>query len=192
MKKQSEKNLFSGKWISLTELTFKTKNNQIIYWEGIKRINTHIILVIVPIIKPHNQYILIKQFRPSVNNVVIGFPAGILDLKNTAKNSAKIDIETQALKELKEETGYTGIITDISPELVFNPALSNERVYIVSAEIDANNPLNLHPVQQLEPAEEIDVVLVDKVKIKEYLIQERKNGLEIGVALWYLFGIPQF
>jgi ADP-ribose pyrophosphatase len=179
MKKVSEKLLFEGKWLCLKEQHF-LNNKQPVFWESVARVNTRKILVVLARMKPSNRYVLIKQFRPSINNTVIGFPAGLM---------SSDDPEKDALKELKEETGYSATITDVSPELAFNPAMTDETVQIIHAEIDETDPTNSKPVQKLEPAEEIEVVLVEKNKIKEYLLDEQKKGVAVAINIWYLFGI---
>jgi len=62
-------------------------------------------------------------------------------------------------------------------------------VQIVSAEVDEHDPQNANPVQNLEPAEEIEVVLVKENQVKDFLLAEQKKGVHVGIALWYLFGI---
>ncbi len=178
MKKLGEKVLFQGNWLTVKEMEFLHKN-QSATWECIVRKNTSKIVVVLALAKPSNRYVLIKQFRPAINNYVIGFPAGLAETD---------DIEKEALKELKEETGFSGKITKMSPKLAFNPALSDEIVYIVEALIDERNPGNLNPKQQLEHTEEIEVVLVDKKNVKNFLQSEQQKGADISVGLWYLFG----
>ena len=52
-----------------------------------------------------------KQYRPPVNKVVIEFPAGLVDMGETATEAA--------VRESKEETGYVGTATETSP-IMFN------------------------------------------------------------------------
>ena len=67
--------------------------------------------------------------------------------------------------------------------------MTDEIAQVISVEVDEHDPANKNPVQSLEPAEEIEVVLVEENKVKEFLLSEHKNGREISVALWYLFGL---
>ena len=57
------------------------------------------------------EIILQKQYRPPIDKVVIEGPAGLIDAGETAEHAA--------LRELKEETGYVGVVTQTSP-VMFN------------------------------------------------------------------------
>ena len=179
MQKKSEKILHQGKWLSFLQFEFINNRGEVVTWEAIQRNNTPLVLIIIAKLIPSNQYALIKQFRPAINKFVLGLPAGITQSDN---------IKPEALRELLEETGYTGTIKDISPVLALSPALTNEPVRIVTAEIDENDLRNANPKQTLEPAEEIEVVLVPTDSTREFLLNQRAQGLEIGAALWFLFG----
>lgn len=52
-----------------------------------------------------------KQFRPPLDKIVIEVPAGLIDAGETA--------EEAAVRELKEETGYVGTVSETSP-VMFN------------------------------------------------------------------------
>ena len=52
-----------------------------------------------------------KQYRPPVDKVCIEVPAGLVDAGETA--------EQAAVRELKEETGYVGVVSETSP-IMFN------------------------------------------------------------------------
>lgn len=57
------------------------------------------------------EIILQKQFRPPINKVCIEVPAGLVDEDETA--------EEAAVRELKEETGYVGVVSESTP-VMFN------------------------------------------------------------------------
>ncbi|MFH1063240.1 MAG: NUDIX hydrolase [Candidatus Omnitrophota bacterium] len=180
MKKISEKLVFEGNWLLVKETLHINKHGQEVIWETVQRKNVRNIVVIIAQLMPSKRYVLIKQFRPAVNKTVLGFPAG-LNFDN--------NIENQALKELLEETGYYGQITQTSPELALSPALTNETVKICHAIINETDPLNINPKQDLEPEEQIEVVLVDSQNVRQFLLDQLSQGVEVGVGLWYLFAI---
>lgn len=184
MKKIEEKIMHKGKWISLKETTYITKNGEEVKWESIERTNTNKSVVVISKLIPSNRYLFIKQYRPAIDNYIIGFPAGLVEGEN---------LEEEALRELKEETGYKGKVKGISPIISSNAALLTDTVRIVSVEIDENDKENLNPKQQLETEEEIEVILVLKNNVKDFLLKEQKKGTAMGIGPWYAFcGLDDF
>lgn len=179
MKKLDEKILYKGKWLAIKQSSYKNSNNQEVVWESIQRTNTNMSVVICAKMIPSQRYILIKQYRVPINNYVIGFPAGLVESGTT---------EAAAIRELEEETGYVGVIKEISPVIAANPALLSDRVQIAYMEIDEDLAQNKKPKQNLESAEEIEVLLIRRDEIKDFLINKGKNGFVIGLGPWYVFG----
>ncbi len=180
MKKVSEKIVFNGNWLSIIETVHINNQGQQVIWETVQRKNIRNIVVVLAQLIPSKRYVLIKQFRPAVNKTVLGFPAGL-----NPENKP----EDQALQELLEETGYYGKVTQVSPELALSPAMTNETVIVCHAQIDETDPRNINPQQNLEPEEQIEVVLVDSNNVQEFLIKQQNSGIEVGIGLWYLFAI---
>jgi 8-oxo-dGTP pyrophosphatase MutT (NUDIX family) len=71
-------------------------------------------LMILIIVGP--EVLLQKQFRPPLDKVVIEVPAGLVDAGETA--------EEAAVRELKEETGYVGTVSETSP-VMFNGTITS-------------------------------------------------------------------
>jgi len=178
MKKLSEKVLYEGAWLTLKEAVYINKKGETFKWEFIERKSSpHTVAIIAKLI-PSQRFILIKQFRPAINNYVIGFPAGVLPDYNNIDH---------ALVELKEETGYTGEIVSVSPEFKTTTGIMDSSSRVVMAKIDENDPLNISPEQDLEPEEDIEVILLKEADIKSFLLAEQKKGTAIGSGPWSVF-----
>ena len=178
MRKLSERILYSAKWIKLKEITYKGKNHEQLKWESIERTNTVNTVVIISKMVPSNRYVFIKQYRPAIDNYVIGFPAGLVEKGSLSEN---------ALRELKEETGYRGEVKSTGISLYSNAALLTDTVRVVKAEIDEKLDENKRPIQQLEAAEDIEVIALKKEEIKSFFLKEQARGTAIAMGPWYAF-----
>ena len=179
MKRMSEKIVYKGQWLDVLEIIYENQNGHKITWEVVKRKKSSSGVIIVTRLMPSKKFILIKQFRPPIGGYILSFPAGL----------GSGDPE-HALVELKEETGYTGKIMDVSPILKAGSSLIDDNAHIVYVEVDESDPLNQNPLQNLEPAEDITVCLISKQDAKEFFFKEHRLGTFISSNLWYLFGLP--
>lgn len=180
MKKISETILYQAKWLSLVEGVYHNKHGEEIKWESIKRSQETTGMVVIAKMVPSNRFILIKQYRPTLEGYVLGFPAGLADG----------DVN-HALVELREETGYVGKIVEVSPVLKSNAGILNDSGIAVFVQVDENDPANQSPEQTLEPSEDIDVFCIAKEDMKEFLLDQYSQGVHIGGNLWYLFVLSQ-
>lgn len=176
MKKITEKNLFSGEWLSLRESIYENKDGNLIKWESVVRTNNSSSVVIIPKLIPSKRFVLIKQFRPAINGYILGFPAGI------DNNS-----DAQIIEELKEETGYTGVIKKKGPFIKSQSGIFNDFGRVVFMHINENDKVNRNPKQRLESSEDIEVIQLAHDEVKEFLLNSLKQGVSIGANLWYLF-----
>jgi ADP-ribose pyrophosphatase len=181
MKKTGERVLGKGKWLILRDETFLSEKGEEVHWETITRTSDSYVVVVVARLVPSGRYVLLRQYRQAIENTVIGFCAGAAP--------AGSDPETEALRELREETGYVGRIVGSSGPLRVNVGMSNDIQYVFAAEIDETDPRNRTPQQELEPSEEIEVVLALRSEIPGFLLREQEAGGTIGSGAWYVFGV---
>ncbi len=178
MKKINEKTVYDGQWLAVREAIYQNKDGKQISWECVHRKRSTVGVVIVARLMPSKRFVLIKQHRPAIEGYIISFPAGL-----------GFNDPNHALVELKEETGYSGKIVDVSPVLKTGASLINDNARVVYIEVDEDLPANQHPVQQLEDAEDIQVFLVHKEQAKEFLLEQIKQGIHISANIWYVFGL---
>ena len=110
----------------------------------------------------------------------MGFPAGLTDGN-----------PEHALVELKEETGYVGVIKNVSPLLKTGSTLIDDSGQTVYIEVNEKDPRNKNPKQELEPSEDIEVCLVKSDQAKKFFLKELKKGTHISSNLWYLFVVSK-
>jgi ADP-ribose pyrophosphatase len=176
MRRIEDKVIYKGKWLKFKEAKFVNDEDKEVVFEYVQGANgSRNVVMIIAKLKPSNRYILIKQFRPAINDYVLAFPAGICDSD---------DYEKDALRELKEETGYVGEKVKCSMKLAIFPGLIDTMVRVCEVEVNENLPSNKNPIQDLEDAEEIEVILKTKDEIKD-LINNCK--VKISAYLWLTF-----
>lgn len=188
--------LEQGKWIQTRKLNYKDPKGQDRVWEMAIRTtrsettNIDGVAIVALLNHPDKKkgIVLTKQFRPPVENVVIELPAGLIDPNES--------VETTAIRELIEETGYHGTfksLTEKTVDLVSDPGLTNANMAMAYVDVDLSDPKNVNPKAQLEEGEFIDtfVVPVDSLldelhrlaKDEDCVIDARLYHFAVGIDL---------
>ena len=128
MKILDRETIASGGWISLQKITYLGHDGKTRTWESASRVHSQGAVMMIPVTKPGDKLIVIRQFRPPTGRLVYEFPAGLI-------NPGEDPVET-AVRELKEETGYVGTIDYCSPQVFTSPGLSSEFVHLVQMTVD--------------------------------------------------------
>jgi ADP-ribose pyrophosphatase len=118
-----------AKWIEFQKIDWTDQNGTERVWESASRKtrgSTGIDAVAIAPILLHPSRapstLIILQYRPPIQATCVEFPAGLIDEGET--------VEQAALRELKEETGYTGRIVDVSPTIVCDPGMSTANMQV--------------------------------------------------------------
>ncbi|KAK3676870.1 hypothetical protein LTR78_003074 [Recurvomyces mirabilis] len=113
-----------AKWTELRKIEWTDQTGRERVWEAAARKTrkeTGVDAVaIAPILRHPSRppsTLIILQYRPPVEAICVEFPAGLIDEGETP--------EQAAVRELKEETGYEGKVSDISPTLSNQPGMTN-------------------------------------------------------------------
>lgn len=103
------------------------------------------------------KYQLILHKRPIFNKYIIQFPAGLIDPNQ--------EVESAALRQLKEQTGWAGNIKTISPPMPSSAGLTTQLIHIVTIELRYKTQ-----VEQNQQNQDIVILpLMTRRQIKQYI-----------------------
>ncbi|KAI3405678.2 YSA1 [Candida oxycetoniae] len=169
--------LTQGKWIQTRKIKYNDPNGNSREWEMAVRTTrsdtTNIDAVSIVSILHHTdkpkEIVLVQQFRPPTERVVIELPAGLIDPNES--------VETTAVRELQEETGYHGEFRKQSPVIYSDPGLTNANMVLAYVDIDLQNPKNCDPKPKLEESEFITTFSLPLNNLRKSLdeIAQREN-----------------
>lgn len=77
--------------------------------------------------KKKDRVLLIKEYRPPLQKICVGLPAGLIDEGES--------LGTAATRELQEETGYEGKLIDVLPAIAIDPGMSSSKLALVHMEV---------------------------------------------------------
>lgn len=140
--------------------------------------------------------LLVQQYRPAVDAVTVELPAGLIDAGETPAQAA--------LRELREETGYTGVVAAVLPPAPLSPGLSDESVALVVVDVIGNSGANERAAedagtgadegeypkpegQTLDESENIHVVSVPVARLHDALVYMAEVlDMKVMHAIWTL------
>ena len=155
--------MYETKWLKLKQATCKIKD-KLVKWDFVTR-ETNVVTVICKSLGSHgfaedipDRYLLISQYRPSVDCRVLEFPAGLVDKGETAADAA--------VRELKEESCYAGEVTAVDQFFPKSAGLSDEKTAIVEIEID---DIHNGGDTELEDTEDIQTLWLTELEVRKLL-----------------------
>ncbi len=151
-------------------------------WETVERVKGIYAVMMISWFRPSPTLLLIRQYRPPAGGLVLEFPAGLVDPGEA--------VEAAARRELREETGFIGAVTGMSPPTFNTPGLSGETVYQVYMDIDESRPENRNPEPDLDEGEHIEIVKLPRAEVGAFLEQETAAGTKFdSKVMTYLQGL---
>ncbi len=171
----TKKRIASGEWLFLEEILYKDVHGLERKWESVSRIRKMGAVAIIAIMTHSERLVLVRQFRPPAEGHVIEFPAGLIDEKETP--------EMAAVRELFEETGYSGRIRCITDPLYSSPGLSGETVHLVHMEIDETDLKNQNPETDFDDGEHIETFLIPLKELSFFLKTAYGKGDRLDAKL---------
>lgn len=159
---------FSGKAFQVRVREVLTASGRLVQREILERVGASAVLA-----EYEGKVVLIRQYRPAVEEELWELPAGKIDPEE--------EPEAAARRELSEETGYQAGPLSLIAQYYPSPGYTAEKVWIFHGRVDA--VAEPHP----DADEEIRVCLVDRASLKDMLATGQiKNGLLLVGALWWM------
>ncbi|KJE97691.1 hypothetical protein CAOG_07796 [Capsaspora owczarzaki ATCC 30864] len=130
-----------------------------------------------PVRGSEKSLVLVLNYRPPVGRPSLEFPAGLIDKGETPSQAA--------LRELKEETGFTGVIREISKDINVDPWKSTENFHLVTMDIDSDDPNNATLKQELDEDENLVPIIVPVKNLLQTIIRYKElHGVAIESKLY--------
>lgn len=176
-----------ARWIKLYKLAYTDEAGRSRAWELAERstrkgdCDAVAILSLLKSSTTQPSTIIITQFRPPVNKYVVELPAGLIDANESP--------EQAAVREMKEETGYTVTkVISTSPLVCSDPGMTSANMKLVTVEINTdleeNAPTNIKP--ELEDGEFIERHVVPIKDLVKTLLDMDKRGFMVDARLMHL------
>ncbi len=161
----SSDKVYTGRVISLRVDTVEVPQ------KGYKKreIVEHPGVVAIVAITPENKIVLVKQFRKAIEKAIWEIPAGKLEQCENPKDCA--------IRELKEETGYTAKNLKLIHKFYTSAGFSNQKVYIYMATDLEKGESNL------EDGEFLDVYEIEFSKVYEMIIKNEIEDAKTSIGL---------
>ncbi|MDG2169936.1 MAG: NUDIX hydrolase [Opitutales bacterium] len=165
------KTKYEGKWLNFYETTFTNSEGESREWEYAARTGSDGAAVIIAVVSDDiPNVVVIKQFRPPIDNYALEFPAGLIDPGES--------IQAAASRELEEETGYYGEVVQVGPPIYSSPGLTDEFVSMVTINVKGQAET------RHEPDENIEVFTLPLPNLLDELKRIQAEGCVIDAKLW--------
>lgn len=162
-----------AKWVTLKKINYTDVKGRHRVWEATSRktqskAGVDVAAMGTIILHPSRppSTILVLQYRPPVDATTIEWPAGLINADERPQDAG--------LRELREETGYTGRVLDVSPVLAFDPGMTSTNLQLVMVEVKLTED-DAEPEQHLDDGEYIKRVVVPLDELYDRLLEYSKQ-----------------
>lgn len=158
----SKKSKYEGRTFSVLNQIVDFKYFDTIEFEIIDRKE---VAIIIPL-KTEKNIITLNQYRAAINDYIIEFPAG--------KREPEEDIKDTAIRELKEETGFSASNIKLIGTFFTAPHFTNEKIYVfVASDLTLGN--TNRSKKEIISVKEISLIKLINYQKNNLLIDAKTN-----------------
>ncbi len=165
----------SGRWLRLMKAEWSDESGKVRSWEMVKRVESRGAAMIVATLKSSGRFVLARQFRPPVGGFSVEFPAGLVDEGETP--------ERTAVRELREETGYTGEVVNTRPTAFSSPGMTSETVTLVEMVVDDEASENAFLETDFDDGEHVETIFAPRDGLLDFLNTRMSIGDAVDAKL---------
>ena len=132
--------------------------------------------VVICAVTPRNEIVLVRQYKHGIGKEILELPAGAIDPDESPHDCA--------VRELREETGYSAPQMQFVRSFVVEPTNSNSIAHLFLA-LDANKT----SAQDLDITEEIAVEVVPSSRVREWVRDGTIECMPHVAALYLLYDL---
>lgn len=132
--------------------------------------------VVICAVTPQNEIVLVHQYKHGIGREILELPAGAIDPDESPHDCA--------VRELREETGYTAPQMQFVRSFIVEPTNSNTIAHLFVA-LDARKTSE----QDLDVTEQIAVELVPSARVREWLRDGTLDCMPHVAALYLLWDL---
>ena len=146
-------------WLKIHRRTYRLPDGRTVEWDMHAGGPTVAVLALTP----SKQLVMVRQFRPGPDRVVLTLPGGMIDPGESPEQAGE--------RELREETGYAADSVELVASAIANASPYHRHV-VIARDCTPGHALQLDDYEDCEP------VVLDVAQVREELRAGRMTGSE--------------
>lgn len=146
-------------WLKIHRRTYLLPDGRTVEWDMHAAGPTVAVLALTP----SKQLVMVRQFRPGPDRVVLTLPGGMIDPGESPEQAGE--------RELREETGYAADSVELVASAIANASPYHRHV-VIARDCTPGHALQLDDYEDCEP------VVMDVAQVREELRGGRMTGSE--------------
>ncbi|MCK4911791.1 MAG: NUDIX hydrolase [Thermodesulfovibrionales bacterium] len=177
MKRIGKQTIWEGEHIRAVRISYIDSSDIEHQWEAVERVAAESVVLVVPVTAA-GDLILIKQYRPALDRLVVELPAGLVDKGESPEKAAR--------RELIEETGYScaKLVPIITAAMSSGIHCEPWHVFLASGSTEAS--VSERKTHLPDESEDIETLTVPLASYRDALERLSGDGLLVDIRIYGL------